>query len=116
MSNIHDFLKNTRIELEISIQELSKLSGVSASHISRIERSSRKPSPRTLEKLAPYLEVSYMTLLEVANLVQIQANKTIHLEEVFTHSTILFKGIEVKEPIKKQILSLLENMKEGLSE
>jgi transcriptional regulator with XRE-family HTH domain len=109
--NIHDFLKTVRIEQQLSIQELSKLSGVSASHISRIERYNRKPSPRTLEKLAPHLNVTYMTLLEVANLVHKTASETIHMDEVLKHPHLVFEGSVVSEEVRKQITLLLENAK-----
>lgn len=109
--NIHDFLKTVRIEQQLSIQELSKLSGVSASHISRIERCNRKPSPQTLEKLAPHLNVTYMTLLEVANLVHKTSSERIHLDEVLNHPHLLFEGSDVSENVRQQITTILKNAK-----
>lgn len=109
--SIHDFLKTIRIEQQLSIQELSKLSGVSASHISRIERCNRKPSPQTLEKLAPHLNVTYMKLLEVANLVHKTTSETVHMEEILKHPHLVFEGSTVSEQVKKQISLLLENTK-----
>lgn len=43
MNTIAGFLKEIRIDSNLSISELSKLSGVSASAISRIERGQREP-------------------------------------------------------------------------
>lgn len=111
--SIHEFLKSIRIEQQLSIQELSKISGVSASHISRIERCSRNPSPHTLEKLAPHLNVSYMTLLQVANLVHKTSSDAIHLEELFENSTIYFQGEVVSSHLIDQMKTLLQQIKKG---
>jgi len=109
--DIHEYLKTVRIEQQLSIQELSKISGVSASHISRIERSNRNPSPHTLEKLAPHLSVSYMTLLEVANLVQKSTAEKVLMEDVLNHPCLIYEGSVVSEEIKQKIIHLLKHMK-----
>lgn len=43
MNTISEFMKNIRVDSNLSISELSKLSGISASAISRIERGQREP-------------------------------------------------------------------------
>lgn len=43
MNTIAEFLKDIRLDSNLSISELSKLSGISASAISRIERGQREP-------------------------------------------------------------------------
>lgn len=43
MNTITEFLKDIRLDSNLSISELSKLSGISASAISRIERGQREP-------------------------------------------------------------------------
>lgn len=96
-TNIHEFIQSCRIEQRLSIQELAKRSGVSASHISRIERSNRKPSPETLEKLAPHLNVEYVKLLEVANLLEKKEKQIVHLEEVLRHPRLFLNGEPIDE-------------------
>lgn len=54
---INDQLKEARLSKGISIHKLSELSGVSASHISRIEQKKRNPSPKTLKKLIKPLQI-----------------------------------------------------------
>ena len=110
--SIHEFLNSIRIEQQLSIQELSKLSGVSASHISRIERGNRKPSPQTLQKLAPHLTIPYLVLLEVANLIDKSDLENVHLDEVLKHPNIFYDGNPVSENTKKNVYFLLENTKE----
>lgn len=58
-----DMFRDLRIEKGLSIQKLSALSGVSASHISRIESGKRNPSKKTLSKIAPHLSVEASYLL-----------------------------------------------------
>ena len=112
IQDIHEYVRENRIGQQLSIQELSKLSGVSASHISRIERGNRKPSPRTLEKLAPHLSVSYMNLLEVANLIHSTSSEKVSLEEVLMKENLLYKESVITMEIKKQIIQLLEQKKD----
>ncbi|MFH0769249.1 MAG: helix-turn-helix transcriptional regulator, partial [Chloroflexota bacterium] len=45
-------LKQQRISLQMTLLELTAKSGVSPSHIGRIERGERFPSARTLHKIA----------------------------------------------------------------
>ncbi|MGD9143159.1 MAG: helix-turn-helix transcriptional regulator [Dehalococcoidia bacterium] len=45
-------LKQQRITVPLTLQELSKASGVSSSHLGRIERGERFPSARILRKIA----------------------------------------------------------------
>ncbi len=45
-------LKQQRISQQLTLQELTAKSGVSPSHIGRIERGERFPSARTLHKIA----------------------------------------------------------------
>lgn len=99
-TTIHEFIQQSRIDQLLSIQELSKRSGVSASHISRIERANRKPSPETLEKLAPHLNVEYTTLLEVANLLEKKEKQVIHLEDVLNHPKLFLNGEIIEDGLR----------------
>lgn len=55
----NEYLKNLRLEKGLSINKLSKLSGVSQSYLSQVESGSRgTPSIGVLVKLAPHLGVS----------------------------------------------------------
>jgi transcriptional regulator with XRE-family HTH domain len=51
-SNLGKILKQQRITIPMTLQELAAASGVSSSHLGRIERNERFPSARILRKIA----------------------------------------------------------------
>jgi transcriptional regulator with XRE-family HTH domain len=51
-SDLGKILKQQRITIPLTLQELAAESGVSSSHLGRIERSERFPSARILRKIA----------------------------------------------------------------
>jgi transcriptional regulator with XRE-family HTH domain len=51
-SDLGKILKQQRITIPLTLQELAATSGVSSSHLGRIERSERFPSARILRKIA----------------------------------------------------------------
>lgn len=106
--NIHSYLRESRIEQGLSIQELSTLSGISASHISRIERGKRKPSPHTLKKIAPYLRVDYIQLLKIADLVDNDNPELVKLDEVLKQTDLLYKSKKVSPDMIDKIIKILE--------
>lgn len=55
-------IKQRRVELGISQEELAFRSGLHRTYISDIERGSRNPSLENIEKLAKALEISISTL------------------------------------------------------
>lgn len=52
--------------------KLAEASGVDNSTIARLERNETKPTPATLQKLAPFLKVPYMQLMEIAGHVPLE--------------------------------------------
>jgi len=63
---IGEYIKKIREEKNLSLNQLALYSGVSAAHLSRIERGLREPSPEILRKIAAALKVSYEELMKVA--------------------------------------------------
>lgn len=55
MNTIADFLECLRVDNNLSITELAKLSSISASAISRIERGQREPQFSTVIKIVKSL-------------------------------------------------------------
>ncbi len=51
-NNLGRILKQQRISVPLTLQELATVSGVSASHLGRIERGERFPSAHILRKIA----------------------------------------------------------------
>lgn len=58
-----------------SQRKLAMISGISNSTISRIENATSDADPETLRKLAPYLGISYETLMEAAGYIESESNK-----------------------------------------
>ena len=52
MNNLGDIIRQQRVVMSLTLQELAARSGVSASHLGRIERGERFPSARTLRRIA----------------------------------------------------------------
>lgn len=59
-------LRLQRITLQLTLQELTDRSGISASHIGRIERGERFPSAKVLRKLAHHLQYDENELFTLA--------------------------------------------------
>jgi len=50
--NLGEVIRQQRVMMSLTLQELAAKSGVSSSHLGRIERGERFPSARTLQKIA----------------------------------------------------------------
>ena len=59
-------LKQQRLMLELTLRELATKSGVSASHLARVERGERFPSGHILRKLAKPLDLDESLLMVTA--------------------------------------------------
>ena len=64
--NIGKIIREQRKSIPLSLRQLSKLSGVSVAHLGRIEQGLRKPSTRTLQKIAEPLGFDLYELLVLA--------------------------------------------------
>ena len=64
--NVGKIIKEQRKSISLSLRQLSELSGVSVAHLGRIEQGLRKPSTRTLQKIAEPLRFDLYELLIVA--------------------------------------------------
>ena len=64
--NIGKIIKEQRKSIPLSLNQLAKLSGVSVSHLGRIEQGQRQPSTRTLQKIAKHLGFDLYELLVIA--------------------------------------------------
>jgi HTH-type transcriptional regulator, competence development regulator len=67
VSEFGEYIRSLRKKKDITINQLSLYSGISASQLSRIESGKRGiPKPPTIEKLANALKVDYAELMEKA--------------------------------------------------
>jgi transcriptional regulator with XRE-family HTH domain len=65
-NNLGRMLKQRRVMIPITLCKLAEISGISASHLGRIERGERSPSARILQKLAKPLGFRESELLSSA--------------------------------------------------
>ncbi len=67
MSEIGKLIKQRRAVMSMTLRELAKVSKVSASHLSRIERGGRLPSVHTLRRIASPLSFKEAELFTLAD-------------------------------------------------
>ena len=65
-NNLGEVLKERRMAKKLTLKQVTDLSGVSTSHLGRIERGERFPSGRILRKLAEPLGFGEVELLKLA--------------------------------------------------
>jgi transcriptional regulator with XRE-family HTH domain len=73
-NDLGKILKQQRISIPLTLQELAAESGVSSSHLGRIERSERFPSARILRKIAKPLGFDEDELFTLAGFLSPQAS------------------------------------------
>ena len=64
--NIDKVIKEKRKSIPLTLSELSEISGISVSYLSRVENGHRKPSPHTLQRIARPLGFDLNKLLILA--------------------------------------------------
>jgi transcriptional regulator with XRE-family HTH domain len=74
ISDLGKILKQQRINTPLTLQELAAESGVSSSHLGRIERGERFPSARILRKIAKPLGFSEDELFTLAGFLSPQTS------------------------------------------
>ena len=109
-------LKQQRIMKGLTLEQLAGMSGVSSSHLGRIERGERFPSAGTLRKLAKPLSLAEDELFVLANYLSRQPPVT----EGVTRNNVMgldpyVAAILSQEPIEMQrtvigILSILKSI------
>ena len=62
---IPKIIREQRKKMSLSLKQLSEISGVSFSHLSRIEQGNRRPSIRTLQRIAKPLGFDLQELLVI---------------------------------------------------
>ena len=74
-NNLGKILKQRRVMVPLTLQELARASGVSASHLGRIERGERFPSAHVLRKLAQPLGLTESELFTLAGYLPSEPSK-----------------------------------------
>jgi len=108
----NEYLKAAREKADLGVNELARVSGVSAPYLSRLEKGNRKPPmPDVLKKLAPHLKVDYNDLMQAAGWVIIPDDpKYKELESVNLTDEYIAKGLSEAD-IRRILDSVLETLK-----
>lgn len=112
-------LRQQRVMRELTLQQLSEMSGVSSSHLGRIERGERFPSARILRKIAKPLGFSEGNLFASAGYLSPQPTAEVETptgERLDPYVTAVLS----QEPVETQraviaILTILKNIAWSLS-
>ena len=124
-SSTHDLgriLKQQRISIPLTLQELASISGVSPSHLGRIERGNRFPSARILRKIAGPLGFDEDELFTLAGFLSPQSSGVAEEKSPYNKHQLdpYVARILAEEPPEVQravigILSLLKSVARGNS-
>ena len=118
--NLGKILKQRRVTIPLTLRELSAKSGVSESHLARIERGERFPSARILRKIAKPLDFSEHDLLTFADYLPSQA---LNMAGSFGAGQLdpYVAAVLSQDPVEIQrtaiaVLSFLKNMAKSIAQ
>jgi len=113
-NNLGEILKQRRFMLDFTLHQLSITSGVSTSHLGRIERGQRFPSARILSRIAKPLGYGESELLTLAGYLSPQPSTEAdslgsRQLDAYVARLLSEEPVEVQRPVIA-ILSILKNM------
>ena len=110
-------IKQQRIALALTLQELSARTGVSASHLGRMERGERFPSAHILRKIAGYLNFGEDELFTLAGYLSPQSTMIAEKSPVYGSERLdpYVARVLAQEPVEMQravigILAILKSI------
>ena len=121
-NHLGKIIKQQRISLSLTLQELAAKSGVSASHLGRIERGERFPSAHILQKIAKPLNFEEDELFTLAGYLSPQAPMIAEGGPTYSSERLdpYVARVLAQEPIEIQravigILTILKSLAKGTS-
>ena len=121
MNNLSQMIKQQRRAVPLTLRELANTSGVSASHLGRIERGERFPSARILRRIAKPLGFQEKELFTLAEFLSPTPSDGAKEESGHTASHLdqYVARVLAKEPFEVQrcvlgILSILKGLAESV--
>ena len=121
-NNLGKILKQQRMTVPLTLQELATSSGVSSSHLGRIERGERFPSARILRKIARPLGFEEDELFTLAGYLSPQPGAVSEAQASYSGGRLdpYVSKVLAQEPVEIQhavigILSLLKSVAKGMS-
>ena len=120
--NLGAILKQQRISRPLTLRELTNLSGVSSSHLGRIERGERFPSASILRKIARHLGFEEDELFTLAGYLSPQPPGIAETSPVYgsRHLDPYVAKVLAEEPVEVQravigILSMLRSIAKSIA-
>jgi transcriptional regulator with XRE-family HTH domain len=120
-TNLGEIIRRQRVTIPLTLNELAMMSGVSPSHLGRIERGERYPSARVLRRIAKPLGLGEDGLFTLAGYLSPQPSGVAEAEAVYSGSRVdpYVAGVLAREPAEVQraliaILTILKNMAKGV--
>ena len=96
-------LRQQRVMRELTLQQLGEMSGVSSSHLGRIERGERFPSAHVLRKIAKPLGLAEAELLTLAGYLSAQPSATVESEarrlDPYVTTVLSLEPVEVQRSV-----------------
>lgn len=121
-NHLGGIIKQQRISLSLTLQELAGRSGVSASHLGRIERGERFPSAHILQKIAKPLAFEEDELFTLAGYLSPQSPMIAEKTPPYGSDRLdpYVARVLAQEPIETQravigILTILKSIAKGTS-
>jgi transcriptional regulator with XRE-family HTH domain len=119
-NHLGGILKQQRISLSLTLQELAGRSGVSASHLGRIERGERFPSAHILQKIAKPLAFEEDELFTLAGYLSPQSSMIAEKTPPYGSERLdpYVARVLAQEPVEMQravigILTILKSLAKG---
>ncbi|MBI2849562.1 MAG: helix-turn-helix transcriptional regulator [Chloroflexi bacterium] len=115
-------IKQQRASLSLTLQELAKASGVSASHLGRIERGERFPSAHILQRIARPLQFGEDELFTLAGYLSPQTTQISEGRPLYGNNRLdpYVARVLAQEPVEIQravigILSILKSLSSSIN-
>ncbi len=119
-NHLGEILKQQRIALSLTLQQLAAKSGVSASHLGRMERGERFPSAHILQKIARPLSFEEDELFMLAGYLSPQSPMVAEKSPIYGQDRLdpYVARVLAQEPIEMQravigILTILKSIARG---
>jgi transcriptional regulator with XRE-family HTH domain len=120
--NLGEAIKRQRVAITLTVRDLAAMSGVSPSHLGRIERGERYPSARVLRRIAKPLGFTEDELFTLAGYLSPNSSGVAEADAAYGRNRIdpYVAGILAREPAEVQralvaILTILKDIARGMS-
>jgi transcriptional regulator with XRE-family HTH domain len=121
--NLGEIIRRQRVTIPLTLQELATMSGVSPSHLGRIERGERYPSARVLRRIAKPLGLGEDGLFTLAGYLSPHYSGVAEADAAYSGNRVdpYVAGMLAREPAEVQraliaILTILKNIAKSVTE